>query len=207
MTSRNWVRLFLTTLLAGGIAGIVSGFAARWTDFAWMFSPFNFTEILWSSVWLFGIGLIYSVISQMGFFSYLTIHRFGLGIFKSLRLWNTVQIILIAVVIFDLIYFDFWIVAVLLLAYGLLVAFIKAKQTDNDTFISALFFIVAATTIELLAVLRVGDESWIYFMMFSLLVCNTYQLLRLPYYLKRSEEEREARRSRKGTSVTQSVKK
>ena len=207
VTSRNWVRLFLTTLLAGGIAGIFSGFAARWTDFAWMFSPFNFTEILLSSIWLFGIGLIYSVISQMGFFSYLTIHRFGLGIFKSLRLWNTVQIILIAVVIFDLIYFDYWKVATVLFAYGLLVAFLKAKQTDKDTFISALFFIVAATAIELIAVLRVGNESWIYFMMISLLVCNTYQLLRLPYYLKLSEEEREARIKRKASAQANNVKK
>lgn len=191
----------------GGMTGIFSGFAARWTDFAWMFSPINFTEILWSSIWLFGIGLIYSVISQMGFFSYLTIHRFGLGIFKSIRLWNTVQIILIAVVIFDLIYFDFWIVAVILFVYGLVIAFLKAKQTDKDTFISALFFIIAATTIELIAVLRVGDESWIYFMMISLLVCNTYQLLRLPYYLKRSEAEREARKNKKAAVQVQTVKK
>ena len=44
--------------------------------------------LIWSKyylhlLWLFGIGLIFSLVSQMGFFAYLTVHRFGLGIFKS----------------------------------------------------------------------------------------------------------------------------
>ena len=40
----------------------------------------------------------------MGFFAYLTVHRFGLGIFKSVSLWNAVQVVLILFVLFDLVY-------------------------------------------------------------------------------------------------------
>lgn len=197
MTSRNWVRLFFTTLLIGGITGIISGFLVRWQDFEWMFIPLDISEVFYTSLWLFGIGLIYSVISQMGFFSYLTIHRFGLGIFKSIVFWNLAQLILIGFVLVDLIYFDFNIVALVLLLYGVLVAFIKAKQTNKETFISALFFMTVFTTVELLAVLRVNNESWIYFMLISLLACNSYQLLALPSYLKKSQEEREQKKSKK----------
>lgn len=195
MTSRNWVRLFFITLLIGGITGIISGFLARWQDFEGMFTPLNITDVLMTSLWLFGIGLIYSVISQMGFFSYLTIHRFGLGIFKSLLFWNLAQMILIAFVLVDLVYFEFRILALVLLVYGALVAFIKAKQTNKETFISAFFFMTVFTTVEMLAVLRVNNESWIYFMLIPILACNTYQLLGLPSYLKRSQEERAAKKS------------
>ncbi|GAA0323651.1 KinB signaling pathway activation protein KbaA [Bacillus carboniphilus] len=207
MTSRNWVRLFFTTLLIGGVVGVFSGFIARWEDFEWMFAPLDITEVLSSSVWLFGIGLIYSVISQMGFFSYLTVHRFGLGIFKSVLFWNMAQIILIAFALIDLVYFEYGTIAAILFVYGLIIATLKAKQTNKETFISALFFMAVVTTIELIAVLRVGNESWIYFMLIPLLACNTYQLLALPGYLERSKEEREARTERKAKLQSKTVKK
>ena len=50
------------------------------------------------------MGFLFSVISQMGFFAYLTVHRFGLGIFKSVSLWNAVQVVLILFVLFDFVY-------------------------------------------------------------------------------------------------------
>ena len=56
------------------------------------------------SFWLMGVGFIFSVISQMGFFAYLTIHRFGLGMFRSPSLWNIVQLFFIAFVLFDFVY-------------------------------------------------------------------------------------------------------
>lgn len=104
MNSRNLVKLFFTTLLIGGITGGVVGFLARWGEFKPYFSSFEVSSILSTFIWLFGVGLIFSVISQAGFFAYLTIHRFGLGIFKSAYLWNAVQIVLILFVVFDLVY-------------------------------------------------------------------------------------------------------
>ncbi len=107
MTSRNVVKLFFSTLLIGGLVTGITGFIVRWNEFAAYFTDFNLVKILSTFVWLFGIGLIFSLVSQMGFFAYLTIHRFGLGIFKSVSLWNGVQIVLILFTLFDLVYFRY----------------------------------------------------------------------------------------------------
>ncbi|WP_312499767.1 KinB-signaling pathway activation protein, partial [Bacillus luti] len=79
MNSRKWVRLFLTTLFLGGISTVFIGFVLEWDEYAKFFQNFDVKEILAISFWLMGVGFIFSVISQMGFFAYLTIHRFGLG--------------------------------------------------------------------------------------------------------------------------------
>jgi len=91
--------------LVGGLTTGVVGFIVRWKEFESIFVPFDFLEILSVLLWLMGVGLIFSILSQMGFFAYLTIHRFGLGIFKSRSLWNAVQVFLILFVLFDLVYF------------------------------------------------------------------------------------------------------
>src|SRR5690606_18187203 len=105
LTSRNWVKLFMSTLLVGGLTTGVVGFIVRWKEFESIFINFDILEILSVLFWLIGVGLIFSILSQMGFFAYLTVHRFGLGIFKSL--WNSVQVILILFVLFDLVYFRY----------------------------------------------------------------------------------------------------
>ena len=107
MTSRNWVKLFLTTLLLGAITAGIAGFMVRWKEFEPLFTNLDIIGILSTLFWLMGMGLLFSVVSQMGFFAYLTVHRFGLGIFKSASLWKGVQIVLIAFVLFDLVYFRY----------------------------------------------------------------------------------------------------
>lgn len=141
-------------------------------------------------VWLVGVGFIFSVISQMGFFAYLTIHRFGLGVFKSL--WNAVQLVLIGFVLFDLVYLrytafaeeeesviSYVAVAGALLIVGLIVAYVKMKQTNKQAFIPTLFFMIVATIIEWVPVLRENSGGWFYFMLIPLLACNAYQILTL----------------------------
>ncbi|WP_282142413.1 KinB-signaling pathway activation protein [Cytobacillus oceanisediminis] len=201
MTSRNWVKLFISTLLVGGLTTGVVGFIVRWDEFAPIFTDFDFLEILSVFFWLIGVGLIFSIISQMGFFAYLTVHRFGLGIFKGL--WNPIQIVLILFALFDLVYFRYKAfagggdsmlpyigVAAFLLIIALVVAAIKAKQTNQHAFIPAVFFMVVVTAIEWVPVLRVNEESWLYLMLFPLLVCNTYQLLILHKLNEDSQKQR-----------------
>ncbi|AND37798.1 MULTISPECIES: KinB-signaling pathway activation protein [Cytobacillus] len=201
MTSRNWVKLFISTLLVGGLTTGVVGFIVRWDEFAPIFTDFDFLEILSVFFWLIGVGLIFSIISQMGFFAYLTVHRFGLGIFKGL--WNPIQIVLILFALFDLVYFRYKAfagggdsmlpyigVAAFLLIVALVVAAIKAKQTNQHAFIPAVFFMVVVTAIEWVPVLRVNEESWLYLMLFPLLVCNTYQLLILHKLNEDSQKQR-----------------
>ncbi|WP_191566503.1 KinB-signaling pathway activation protein [Metabacillus idriensis] len=192
MNSRNWVRLFLTTLLVGGISTSIVGFALKWGEYQKFFISFDIIEILSILFWLIGVGFIFSIISQMGFFAYLTIHRFGLGIFKTASLWNAIQILLILFVVFDLIYFryqlfaaegesvvSYTVLALFVVIFSLAVAYIKMQQTNKKAFIPALFFMIVVTTVEWVPALRVNEGDWLYLMLLPLLICNAYQLLLL----------------------------
>jgi KinB signaling pathway activation protein len=209
MNSRNIVRLFFTTLIIGGFTAGLTGFLSRWSQFQPMFSSFEFGEIFASFTWMVGVGLIFSVISQAGYFAYLTVHRFALGIFSSVSLWNSIQAVLIAFVMFDLVYLRFitfsngeglgsyigW--ALFILLTGVIVAYFKMKQTNKQAFIPALFFMAVVTILEWVPVLRANNESWMYFMLIPLLVCNAYQLLILNKLIAKSQQELADKRATK----------
>jgi len=190
VNSRKWVRLFLTTLFLGGISTVIIGFVLEWDRYNEFFQNFDGKEILMISFWLLGVGFIFSVISQMGFFAYLTVHRFGLGMFRSSALWNAVQLFFIAFVLFDFVYLrsvlvangdvsfgNNILVAGMLFLFGALVAYIKSKETNKKAFIPALFFMVVVTILEWVPALRINDTDWLYLMVIPLLLCNAYQLL------------------------------
>ncbi|MEC0899898.1 MULTISPECIES: KinB signaling pathway activation protein KbaA [Bacillus] len=190
MNSRKWVRLFFTTLFLGGISTVIIGFVLEWDKYAKFFQNFDVREILAVSFWLMGVGFIFSVISQMGFFAYLTIHRFGLGMFRSSSLWNIVQLFFIAFVLFDFVYLrsvliangevslgNNILVAGVLFMFGAIVAYIKSKETNKKAFVPALFFMVVVTILEWVPALRINDTDWLYLMVIPLLLCNAYQLL------------------------------
>lgn len=206
MTSRNWVRLFMSTLAVGGVTTAIVGFIIRWDEFQPYFIDLKIIDILSTLIWLIVMGFLFSVISQMGFFSYLTIHRFGLGIFKSVSLWNSVQVVLVLFGLFDLVYLRYenfakpgesillyFGPALILLAAGLLVAWYKVKQTNRGAFIPALFFMIVATLVEWVPVLRENEMNWFYLMMISLLACNAYQILILHKLNAQSVQERQNR--------------
>ena len=206
MTSRNWVRLFMSTLLVGGVTTAIVGFIIRWDEFQPYFIHFKIIDILSTLIWLVVMGFLFSMISQMGFFSYLTIHRFGLGIFKSASLWNSVQVVLVLFGLFDLVYLryvnfarsgdsilPYFGPALLLLAVALGVAWYKVKQTNRGAFIPSLFFMIVATLVEWVPVLRENEKNWFYLMMISLLACNAYQILILHKLNAQSVHERQKR--------------
>lgn len=190
MNSRKWVRLFLTTLFLGGISTVIIGFVLEWDRYDKFFQNFDVKGILAVSFWLMGVGFIFSVISQMGFFAYLTIHRFGLGMFRSSSLWNAVQLFFIAFVLFDFVYLrsvliengeislgNNILVAGILFVFGAIVAYVKSKETNKKAFVPALFFMVVVTILEWVPALRINDTDWLYLMVIPLLLCNAYQLL------------------------------
>lgn len=192
VNSRKWVRLFWTTLVLGGSSTIFIGFILEWDKYNKFFQNFDGKEILIVSFWLLGVGFIFSVISQMGFFAYLTIHRFGLGMFRSPSLWNAIQIFLIAFVLFDFVYLRSVLiangnaslgvnifVAGALFVFGAIVAYIKSKETNKKAFVPALFFMIVVTVIEWVPALRINDTNWLYLMVVPLLLCNAYQVLML----------------------------
>nr|WP_247739313.1 KinB-signaling pathway activation protein [Bacillus sp. 165] len=190
VNSRNWVRLFFSTLFLGGISTIIVGFIVKWNKYSSLFAQADIKEILSVAVWLLGIGFIFSVISQMGFFAYLTVHRFGLGLFRSASLWNAIQIFVTAFVLFDLVYLRYTLfagadesitldigIAAAILVIGWAVAYIKRQQTNKGAFIPALFFMVVVTVLEWIPALRTNDKAWLYLMLVPLLICNAYQIL------------------------------
>ncbi|WP_017381478.1 KinB-signaling pathway activation protein [Paenisporosarcina sp. TG-14] len=225
MTIRNWFIFFFKALIIGGVVTGVFGLIIRWED---AFAPYvasgEYGEFAGSLLWFMFLGMTMSVISQMGFFAYLTVHQFGVNIFKTLTLWNWVQLLLIAVVIFDLIKFRFIPLAntqsQLLLYLGLMavllitsfvVAYLKAKWTKKHTFISALFFMIVITTLEWLPVLMVNEKDvdrYVTLLLFPLLAVNAYQLLKLPKYNAKSDVDRlkleERRKERAQTSKANS---
>jgi len=196
MTSRKWVRLFLTTLLVGAISTIITGILYGYKEYFNYLQDSHFSKLLIEVSFLFILGLVFSAVSQMGFFAYLTIHRFGLGFFKSSQLWNTVQIVLILFSLFDLAYLRFvkfgegksflgyLIFPLVLIVCSLVVAYIKSKETNKGAFIPALFFMIVVTIVEWFPALRQDDLSWLILMLVPLFVCNTYQLITLHRTLK-----------------------
>lgn len=226
MTIRNWIKFAINALLiGGGITGLL-GIFIRWNDvFAGAAQSGQWGEFIAAFVWMIVVGLTMSLIAQMGFFAYLTVHQFGHNMFRSLRLWNWVQILIIAVVIFDLIAFRFipnvetngqvvlyGVLLFILLSVSFATAYFKAKWTTKSTFISALFFMIVITTLEWLPALMVSSgnvDSWVTLLLFPIIAVNAYQLLVLPKYNEKSEEDRkklEARRAARKAQATPAKK-
>lgn len=189
MNTRKLVNLFFKTLLIGAGVTVLVSFFVYSSDYAENLNPISWLGLLGLVLWFAVYGLLYSVISQAGFFSYLFINRFGLGLFRSF--WPTTQVLLIAFVIFDLIYFPYkatqgdvsvwWyiLMAVGILAFGLIVSAIKAKETHIRAFIPTLFLMVVMTSIEWVPALRTDGTDYAWLMIIALLACNTYQILTL----------------------------
>ncbi|MHA7768202.1 KinB-signaling pathway activation protein [Bacillus atrophaeus] len=198
MKSRGLVRFFFSILAVGALITSIVGFALKWGEYKELFINLEIGEIFSVLLWFVGVGMIFSVISQMGFFVFLTVHRFALEILRSSSLWNWLQLFLILFVAFDLMYVRFlffggsgesiigyaWL-PLFLLVFGLLAAYMKRKQSSKKTFISSLFLMVVITALEWFPALRVNEEDWLYLMLFPLMGCNAFQLLMLPKFAEK----------------------
>ncbi|KNX35702.1 MULTISPECIES: KinB-signaling pathway activation protein [Bacillus amyloliquefaciens group] len=198
MKSRGLVRFFFSILAVGALITSVVGFVLKWGEYKGFFLNFEAGQIFSVLIWFIGVGMIFSVISQMGFFVFLTVHRFALEILRSSSLWNLLQLFIILFVAFDLMYVRFlffgerddsiagfvWL-PLALLAVGLLTAYIKQKQSSKNTFVSSLFLMVVITALEWVPALRVNNEDWLYLMLIPLMGCNAFQLLMLPKFAQR----------------------
>lgn len=202
MTSRKLVGMFFKTLLIGGLAGLFISFFVKAEEYANVFRPFALNELFGLVVFFVGLGLVFAVVSQTGFFAYLFINRFGLGMFRSY--WPMIQGLLIAFVVFDLVYFPykgaegetsvflFMLMAAGILVFGWVVARIKAKETNQRAFIPALFLMVVITTLEWVPGLQTNGTDYAWLMIVPLLACNTYQLLVLHHLTREAPQKASA---------------
>lgn len=189
LNTRKLVYLFFSTLLIGSASGALVGVLL---DVETYFSG-GILNFFFGLLWMLGMSAAISLVAQMGYFAYLTLQRFALGLFKSVKLWNRVQIVLILFVLFDLIYLryvsfaseeetllGYTVMPVLLLVYSAVVAYQKQRETNRETFIPAVFFMFVVTTIEWVPALTVdivNDTKWLWIYVTPLLAANTWQLL------------------------------
>ncbi len=202
--AKKWVFLFWTTLVVGAISGTITGFALDWNNGM----KLGVKEFIVTFIWLFGVSAMFSVVSQMGFFAYLSLHRIGIGIFRSW--WNGVQVILIALILFDLVYFryqffaeegesivPYLLVSVFLFVTSLMVAYIKQKETTKEAFVPALFLMIVVTTLEWFPALYINDPKWLWVYFVPLFTSNVWQLLILHRLLDPKVIEESAKKQAK----------
>lgn len=210
-------------VIGGGVTAIASLFI-RWDFFQPYITNGQWGEFIAAFAWMIMLGFTMSVIAQAGFFAYLTIHQVGVNVFRTLTLWNWVQVLIIVIVIADLIIFRFapdakttsdWLLyiglLIVLLGGSIATAMQKVKMTaKKHVFIPALFFMIVITTLEWIIALMGRDSNintYIALLLFPLLAVNAYQLLVLPKYNAKSEEDRkklEERRKARKEQVVQS---
>ena len=187
LKSKNLVRLFVSTLLIGTISTLLTSFFVKSQVYMEFLQPLDLFEVFGLLVFFTGLGMVFSLVSQMGFFAYLTINQIALGLFRSY--WLPIQVFLIFVTLFELVYLRYTaadenssliayiLVSLVLFVYGWIISGIKAKQTNKKAFVPALFFMIVITTIEWVPGLRTSGGEYAWLMIIPLLVCNAYQLL------------------------------
>lgn len=207
MTIRNWIKFFFKALLIGGAVNAIFSLVVRWDFFQPFLAKGEFGEFIAAFAWMIFLGFTMSVIAQAGFFAYLTLHQVGVNIFRSLTLWNWVQVVLIIVVLVDLVMFRFmpaaktasdWLLygtlLVVLVGGAIITARKKVKMTGKKhVLISSMFFMIVVTTLEWIITLMgraAGIDAYVALLLFPLLAVNAFQLLMLPKYNAQSEEDR-----------------
>ena len=224
MTIRNWFKFALRALIIGGVITGVMSLIVRWGDFyAQHISNGEWGEALFGLFWFIFLGFTMSMVCQMGYFAYLTVHQIGVNICRSLTLWNWVQLLLMIVALIDVVLFRFkpyahsvndWLLyiglLVLLIAVAALTAIKKVKMTGKKhILISALFFMIFVSIIEWLIALWVrtsGGNEYITLLLFPILAVNAFQLLELPKYNAKSAEDLKKREERRATIKLQEQK-
>jgi KinB signaling pathway activation protein len=207
-------------MLVGGVVNGIFSLFIRWSFFQPYVANGQWGEFLAGILWMVFLGFTMSVIAQAGFFAYLTLHQVGVNIFRTLTLWNWVQLLLILITIFDIVFFRFvpgvkdgqsWLfylgLLIVLIFASIATAVQKVKMTGKKhVLVSALFFMIVVTTLEWTIALMGRDENineYVALLLFPLLAVNAYQLLVLPKYNAKSDEDRKKLEERRKARLNQ----
>lgn len=198
MKSREVVQLFFLTLFVGGVSTVLTSFFFRWNEYILLTRNGEIIQLLSLMVWFTCVGFMFSLVSQMGFFVFLTVRRLGISFFKTKELWSIVQVVLIILSLGDFLFFqsilkseysmaEQIIPIVTLVGFSILIAYIKVRQTNKLAFIPSIFFMIVISLIEWIPAIQAeNNESWLNFMLIPLVICNGYQLFMLTYLQKQS---------------------
>ncbi|CEA01230.1 hypothetical protein BN1048_01301 [Jeotgalicoccus saudimassiliensis] len=204
MTSKYLVKFYFVTLLIGAAITTAISLVTEYNTVTKYLFQGEFGDFFAGLIFLIGYGLLIATVSQVVFYIYLFIHPLGMGIFR--KAWPYVQLLLIMYAVFDLFYLRFrqvgidhgstwsfiWIPIIVVIA-GIGFAYYKNMITETNVFISSLFFMIFMTSLTLLPFISVEDTNWIYRSVFTVILTNAYQLIRLPKYIEDSEQEKRER--------------
>ncbi len=207
-------------MLVGGVVNGIFSLFIRWSFFQPYVENGQWGEFFAGLLWMVFLGFTMSVIAQAGFFAYLTLHQVGVNIFRTLTLWNWVQLLLIVITVFDIVFFRFvpgvkdgqsWVfylgLLIVLIFASIATAVQKVKMTGKKhVLVSALFFMIVITTLEWTIALMGRDENineYVALLLFPLLAVNAYQLLVLPKYNAKSDEDRKKLEERRKARLNQ----
>lgn len=207
MTIRNWIKFAFWALVIGGGVNAIAALFIRWDFFMPYLKQGEFGEFLAAFVWMIVLGFTMSMIAQAGFFAYLTLHQVGVNLFRTLTLWNWVQVVLILVVLVDIVIFRFapgaqnagdWVIYIGLLLFlvgaAIATAIKKVKLTNKPhVLIPTIFFMIVVTTLEwIIALMGRQDniDTYVALLLFPLVAVNAFQILMLPKYNAQSEADR-----------------
>lgn len=207
--------MFLKTVLIGGVVGLITNFIVSFDLVMKYINPFDGYELVGLFLYYLGFALTFAVVSLAGFLAYIFINQFGESLLR--KIWPIVQALLVAFVLFDIVYFSNeeltlsfrMIIMLVVLVAAILVAIMKVRQTNKDAFIPALFFMVVITTLELTLGLRTSAVDYIIPMLATLIAANSYQLMAWHHVTKRDEEhirQVEARRKQRKTEREKALK-
>ena len=223
MTIRNWIKFAFWAVVLGGLVNAVASLIIRWDFYQPYLTNGEIVEFIAAVIWNFVLGATMSVMAQAGFFAYLTLHQVGVNIFRSLTLWNWVQVVLIIIVLVDIVVFRFapgaetagdWVIygilLMVLVGAAIFTAIKKVKMTQKPhVLISTMFFMVVVTSLEwIIALMGRQDNIDVYvaLLLFPLLAVNAFQILMLPKYNAQSESDRKKlekrRKARKEAAKT-----
>lgn len=189
MTLRKWFHLFWTTLVLGIVVSTGVGLILQFSDKE--FSVMGLSAVGFNLVNMILGGATISVLSQMGFFAYLIVRFIAVGIIRSKTVWDLLQLAVVIVVLFDLVYLrktnfntsesllGYFILPVSVLVISLAVSYWKVKMTNRNAFIPTLFFMSAVTVLEAVPALKLDNSASSLFMLAPLFVCNAWQILTL----------------------------
>lgn len=202
MTLKSWFYLFWTTMVVGTAASLAAGLmlVALFSDFALM--ELSEPGLNWQTLLFIVLsGSSISVLSHMGFFSYLIVRYIALGVLRSKRLWDWLQAIFIVVVFMDFIYLRYvsfaaqgesWVpysaLPTVFLAASFLVGLWKARLTSKHAFIPTFFFMYVVTVLEAIPALRIEGVSSSIYMLIPLFASNAWQILILHKVLQNKRE-------------------
>lgn len=186
MTLRRWLYLFVTTLIIGGLGGLLAGVLLLFKDYSVL--PDMAGYDWWINLRDFFLaGTLFSILSQAGFFAYMMLNFIVRGAMKPAT-WNVVQFILIgaAITYLEIMLYDktssifmYIIMPTGIFLFAWLVSYFKIKMTNSSALIPTIFFMVAATSFEAASALKGNTIEGVLLGLLPLLLCNAWQILQL----------------------------